>query len=374
MVKKMDEGLLLKVKKRDYFSIIDNFSKHSKIQSILLYGEHKNPVPFITVMIPTYRRYNLLREAIISVISQQDFIDYEIIVVDNDPINFGNHENERLIRNFNSNQIIYYRNEENLGMFGNWNRCMLLAKTKWVCMLHDDDVLLNDYLMTMVNIIKNNEISFLSCSLLDIRSKDEIDSENHVFIRKDNRINIQTRIMFCDYKNFNFGFYSPLLGAVYCREKAISIGGFDLNYSIIEDYLFVAKFAFYFPIYQYPVHLYGYRWGANESLNLELWKDQAIHEYYLYRYISQKRSIFVRFCFEKFSKYKIVKLVRSHNAGTSFLKMKCSIDEKSLMESCDISEEDLKGFPLFASQIVVTIVTRYNSIINRIRDLNVERQ
>jgi len=370
----MEKDILNRVKRRDYFTINDNFAKHSKIKTNLVYGKHNNPVPFITIMIPTYKRSNLLSEAIRSAIDQNNFNDYEIIVLDNDPISNDGSEIEVIIKSFDCSKIIYYRNEQNLGMIGNWNRCLMIAKSKWVCMLHDDDILLSDYLSTMVEILKKNDIEFLSCSLLEIDSNGRILIGNDPSDRNFDKVKLETKIRFNSYKNFNFGFSLPYLGAVFSREKAISIGGFDLDYSIIEDYFFVAKFAFYFTVYQYPIQLYGYRWGFNESLNLELWSEQSIHEYYLYKYISQKRNVFVRFFFQSFSKYKIITLVRNHNDGTSFLKRKCDIDENYFMKSCEIKETDLNGIILFISKIIVAVVNKYNSNINRKNDLNVDHK
>jgi len=226
----------------------------------------------------------------------------------------------------------------------------------------------------MVEILKKNDIEFLSCSLLEIDSNGRILIGNDPSDRNFDKVKLETKIRFNSYKNFNFGFSLPYLGAVFSREKAISIGGFDLDYSIIEDYFFVAKFAFYFTVYQYPIQLYGYRWGFNESLNLELWSEQSIHEYYLYKYISQKRNVFVRFFFQSFSKYKIITLVRNHNDGTSFLKRKCDIDENYFMKSCEIKETDLNGIILFISKIIVAVVNKYNSNINRKNDLNVDHK
>ena len=41
--------------------------------------------------------------------------------------------------------IKYYQNEKNIGLFGNWNRCVELSTSKWVAMLHSDDEILDDY-------------------------------------------------------------------------------------------------------------------------------------------------------------------------------------------------------------------------------------
>lgn len=52
-------------------------------------------------------------------------------------------------------KITYYKNKRNLGLFGNLNQCLKLAKGKWVCILHDDDILLPNYLSTMALAVEN---------------------------------------------------------------------------------------------------------------------------------------------------------------------------------------------------------------------------
>lgn len=76
-------------------------------------------------MIPTYKRMSLLDKAIHSVTNQMTNYNYEIVVVDNNP-DTPICEIEMLLRKY-SNNLSYYKNEENIGMFGNWNRCVLLA-------------------------------------------------------------------------------------------------------------------------------------------------------------------------------------------------------------------------------------------------------
>jgi cellulose synthase/poly-beta-1,6-N-acetylglucosamine synthase-like glycosyltransferase len=77
----------------------DNFSKIKFIKSKLVYGDlNFNKTPLITIAIPTYKRPDLLEEAINSALNQIDFIDYEVIVVDNDPD--SDTETEKLLKSY----------------------------------------------------------------------------------------------------------------------------------------------------------------------------------------------------------------------------------------------------------------------------------
>lgn len=92
-------------------------------------------------MIPTYQRPQLLAQALKSAQNQtvpQEV--YDILVVDNDPI--ANTETQQLVERLHSSNLRYVKNEQNLGGYGNWNRGFILAETEWICLLHDDDLLL----------------------------------------------------------------------------------------------------------------------------------------------------------------------------------------------------------------------------------------
>ncbi|WP_145500740.1 glycosyltransferase family 2 protein, partial [Yersinia bercovieri] len=93
----------------------------------------------LTIAIPTYKRFELLKETLRSVFSLEFNIPIEVIVVDNDP------DNSELVlsemKEFEHCDFIYYKNIENYGMFGNWNQCLNLGRGKLITILHDDDLL-----------------------------------------------------------------------------------------------------------------------------------------------------------------------------------------------------------------------------------------
>lgn len=99
----------------------------------------------------------MLEEALLSAINQNSVnFDYEIIVVDNEPYKNGGTETSNLMEKYKDiPNFIYYRNEENLGMFGNWNRCIELARGEWVTLLHDDDLLIPNYLKMFIKYFFN---------------------------------------------------------------------------------------------------------------------------------------------------------------------------------------------------------------------------
>ena len=86
--------------------------------------------------------------------------------------NLTNSHYTHLLREYDSVENTYtlkflYVNKENIGMIGNWNRGFELANTKYVAMLHDDDMLADIYLEE-INRKRYYEINFYNYRQLEI--------------------------------------------------------------------------------------------------------------------------------------------------------------------------------------------------------------
>lgn len=105
--------------------------------------------PLLSVAIPTRNRIALLRRAIESVL-QQSFQDYEILIIDN-----ASTDETRTVRNeFASDRLLYYRNDRDLGIIGNWNRAIDLSRGKYLCIFHDDDFMYPTFLERSVEALE----------------------------------------------------------------------------------------------------------------------------------------------------------------------------------------------------------------------------
>jgi glycosyltransferase involved in cell wall biosynthesis len=89
-----------------------------------------------SIVIPTRDRPNLLRDAIESAL-QQEFDDYEIIVSDNST----NSETEKVVSEFESKKIRYFRTPKPLDMPRSWDFALSKANGKFITFLADDDIL-----------------------------------------------------------------------------------------------------------------------------------------------------------------------------------------------------------------------------------------
>jgi hypothetical protein len=103
--------------------------------------------PRVTIALATYNRAGYLRQAIESCLAQT-FTDFELLVCDN----ASQDETEAVVASFDDARIRYLRNAENLGMVGNWNRCLAEARGELIANLCDDDLMLPDRLARQVAI------------------------------------------------------------------------------------------------------------------------------------------------------------------------------------------------------------------------------
>jgi glycosyltransferase involved in cell wall biosynthesis len=95
----------------------------------------------LTLAIPFYANTELLAAALASVLAQ-DCDDWDAVVVDD----AGPESDAReVVTRVGGSRVRYLRNPTNLGLAGNWNRCLEVAETELVTIFHADDVLRPDY-------------------------------------------------------------------------------------------------------------------------------------------------------------------------------------------------------------------------------------
>lgn len=252
----------------DFLDYENNFLKFESVKSNLIYGNlNFHRTPEVTIAIPTYKRPDLLKESIDSALNQIGYENYEVIVVDNEIE--SNTETEKLIKSYNNPKLFYYKNEKNLGMTGNWNRCLELARGKWYTMLHDDDLLSSNYLKEMLKILnKNPKISFLSAARTHLDERDLGDKDNSYFIKlRLKKIVESFAKKLRKLSEWDYILTAPVgePGSIMEREKAIKIGGFYEKCNPAEDQVFFIRYCMNYNTYFYNKVLCTYRVLENES-------------------------------------------------------------------------------------------------------------
>lgn len=268
--------------KIDYDQKVDCFAQIRHIKSDLIYGDLdyiKNP--YISYIIPVYKRADLLAETLDSVLQQKkvDF-PWDIVVVDNEA--GAENETERLVRKIDDPRILYYRNQENIGVDGNYNRCIELARGEWVAMIHGDDLIVNDHLLEMGRLIKEMEpkdktIAYICQRYGDFSSADEVS-----LVRPHNPQTPFEHLICAEYNKGKLfhekqihgivtGFFAaiPSFGTMMKREIMILFGGFNKDLGICEDVITPYKLAKKHGVYLAPKLMGFHRFEENESMKID---------------------------------------------------------------------------------------------------------
>ncbi len=226
-------------------------------------------------MIPTFRRFDLLCEAVASAIVQRcSSGPVEIVVVDNDPQSTNA---ERLLERMPAIRDIafrYYINAENLGMFGNWNRCIELGRGEWHSMLHDDDLLDPDFADVLMSTIAwRPKIDGIACRKRNLDQRAQGKPPPPGAAQKALRLaRDMTNFGFSDYRIVDARklFWASTLGnptGFICRKSAaIDAGGYRQEDYPSGDHFFFARFAARFRLAQHKQVLASFRMAVNETM------------------------------------------------------------------------------------------------------------
>ena len=90
--------------------------------------------PFFSICIPSYNSKSFISETINSVLIQT-FKNFELIIVDN----ASSDSTIDIVKQFQDDRLVLYKNATNIGIHGNHNLCMKYATGKYVHVLSSDD-------------------------------------------------------------------------------------------------------------------------------------------------------------------------------------------------------------------------------------------
>jgi glycosyltransferase involved in cell wall biosynthesis len=270
----------------------DNFAAYAHVNSELVQAGAESRFPKVSIMIPTFRRPHLLHEAIESALNQHANEPYEIVIVDNELDAEIAKQVNAVAQKFTQKNVWLYRNSQNIGMFGNWNRCLELAKASWVTILNDDDMLLPIFIETVCSAIKKWPTATV------IKTTHICNNEKKTWINnfKKKLLNEENQLHLKDFVLGNTALGS--LGIVYSKIEAIKLGGFNEDYYPVSDYIFNLMNMYQYDCF-YSVNkkcsIYRINHGANASIQpgiMErniLWQN-IIFNAYNYVYSNNKNA------------------------------------------------------------------------------------
>lgn len=290
----------------------NHFKEQDKINSLCIFGKKKDKID-LSIVIPTYKRNFYLEKVIESILRQKkpQYIKYQVIIVSNDP----DYTIDDLNIKLDENIFLVYKNTENLGMVGNINRCAKLANGKFVSYIQDDDLLLEDYLITIESLILSNEMNNIDCLIpnryyyYNLEEKSNFGKKAYVnekfknILKKFLSIGIKKKmfqkITFNDCANTWYNCFSggPTCGIIFNREKLLKSNGFSHNYPFSFDYVFFIEFSSKNNVLLYNKYLSIYRMNNSASNRPEVQLDFYKGDLYLLDKV-KKQNKFVKF-FEK---------------------------------------------------------------------------
>jgi glycosyltransferase involved in cell wall biosynthesis len=342
-------------KNTDFFKITDNFAKTANVPSIQILKTTLDFQPKVTIAIPTYKRADLLKETIDSAINQKGYENYDILVVDNDPERGC--ATEQLMLSYNNQKISYYKNSENIGMAGNFNRLFELAVGDYVVMLHDDDLILSSFLSECMDFVDKEldlgilrpMLEYFSNSLTCIEMNQFEENSKQIKGRK--LRGVLKRLYDIDnYAGFALG--APT-GCLFNKKAVLKMGGFNADFYPSLDYCFAVLFSCHYKVYILKKGLTLYRWGVNETLNVSTLKSFVIDAYYV------RKSIFKKYRLPKYVMNKYLLFLANND-------ILCSKNFNSSFE-LNLSELNLKSENKTKLYIISIIVRCYMKIIKIIK-------
>ncbi|MCI6272297.1 MAG: glycosyltransferase family 2 protein [Erysipelotrichaceae bacterium] len=246
--------------------MINNFNDKQNIKSKLVYKNVDINSTFdFCVSIPTYNRYELLKETINSITRQINFNLNRLCVVVCDN-NVEDNEEKKEFLNWISNlsiSVFYYVHEKNLGMFGNWNRCFELSKSENTIFIHDDDFLCENYFCVIDSIIsKKNDIDILIPLQYNM-------SNNEICYTNTNKILSGKIYKYPLIFNYLTGTMAYGTSGCYFKKSAVlKTAGFSIEkYWPISDWLFYLENYESLNIYKLHSKLFVYRMEVNIGRN-----------------------------------------------------------------------------------------------------------
>ena len=234
--------------------------------------------PLVSVIIPTYNRGWILKEAIDSVLAQ-DFTDFELIVVDD-----GSTDNTQDILSSYKEDIVVLR-QDNKGVSSARNRGIISASGQFIAFLDSDDLWLSQKLSRQVDFFNANPDALIC-------------QTEEKWIRNGIRVNPKKR-----HKKLTGDIFDPSLYLCLVSPSAVMIkhslfentGMFDESLPACEDYDMWLRISCRYPVYLIDTPLIIKRGGHADQLSrsscLDRYRIQSLKKIIESNLLTDKQAI-----------------------------------------------------------------------------------
>lgn len=327
---------MLEIQGRDFLKKVDHYHDHDDVKTNLIYGVPNTEKVFLSIIIPIYDHpFELIVRAINSILYQEINYSIHVIIIDDFTKSHRNENVLKYVKSVGDRRISYYRNENNLGVFANWNRGIQLANSEWVTILHTDDFFKNNFFSNMKKIIDEHpEIDQLCCNYQMLRLKNTNININEKYCGEYGK----TIVRKVKYTEYFYEMKTSVKGALYKREKLIELGGFRSQGDGIglDDYPLMLRYAYYYNTYLIEFVLYLDSWGYNDSLNTKHWFPELIENYYMWIYFANRMGKIKKKIYTVNAKYLLNKRALEYDKGTSWVGIPVPIDMELLQRYCNV--------------------------------------
>lgn len=178
-----------------------------------------NPLPFFSIIVPTYNSEQFIYSCIESVLNQS-YKNFEILVMDA----VSSDKTLATISQIKDPRIKVH-SEKDKGIYDGMNRGILQAKGKWIYFLGSDDELFNTDVLRKVSEVVEKK-------LYDV-------VYGQVLLKQSNKLHLG------EFNNDMFILYNISHQAIFTKRELFDrLGLFDLKYRICADHIFNVKWFF----------------------------------------------------------------------------------------------------------------------------------
>jgi glycosyltransferase involved in cell wall biosynthesis len=243
---------------------------HQPSNSILAKAElARGDVPVLSVCVPVYNGARFLAESLNSLLAQ-DFIEYELVVVDD----CSTDNSAAVIAGYKDQRLRSFRNERRLGLVGNWNRCLQLARGRYLTLFHQDDVMQQHNLKQKVELLDRHPtvgMVYSNVRIIDADGRIQMDhwpipmepNSDTVISGKDFFVRLIT--------GYNLACCPSV---IFRRECYVQLGPFDPRLSFTADWEMWLRIALHFDVAYLRTPLVHYRLHDSN----ETWRFKGLRE------------------------------------------------------------------------------------------------
>lgn len=302
--------------------------------------------PLVSVIMPAYNTEKYISEAIDSILNQT-YKNFELFIIDD----CSTDRTVEIIKTYNDARIRFIYNEKNYGLVYSLNKCINLAKGKYIARMDSDDVSLPERLSEQVEFMElKPDVSIIGTAFRYSDTKEVVQHPEGndlikiqllnntafghptVMIRKNDLINTN---LFYDHSFFPAEDYElwtrmaekglkmanlPTVGLIYRRHNAQISSSKQEQQSLLTENIRQKHRAFYFRevLDSKEVDFIGnYSLSIYESMSFvfKLWSVNASENYF-------KRSFFNKYLsqylIQRLNKYELKKSMLNKNYDISF--------------------------------------------------------